>query len=200
MLLGNRSSISREKMDRHDVYADILLPGHMACAGCGEVLGLKIVLQAAGLRTIAVVVPSWLGIILGPFPYSSFRIPVFHAAFEPAASACACFPDDLRRKVMEAKGIQGMKYIHILSPCPMGWRYREKFAPTIGRLAVETNYFPLYEIRNGQDYTINHQPKNLPVDTYLLAQGRFAHLTKGELQAIQDEVDRNWDDVTRRVS
>jgi len=281
-------------MDRQESSVDFLVPGHMACAGCGEVLGLKIVLQAAGERTVAVVVPSCLGIILGPFPYSSFRIPVFHAAFETAASsaagisnallskgddetivvalagdggttdigfqalsgaadrneniiyccfdnegymntgiqvssstpqnawtmttplgkpqkkknmveimgahkipyaasACACFPDDLRRKVIEAKRIKGMKYIHILSPCPTGWRYQEKLTPTIGRLAVETNYYPLYEIRNGRDYTITHQPKNLPVDTYLLAQGRFAHLTKGELEDIQGEIDRNWD-------
>ena len=288
-------------MNRENVCADILYPGHMACAGCGEVLGLKLVLQAIGDRAIAVVLPSCLGIILGPFPYSSFRIPAFHAAFETAASsaagisnaliskgddetivialagdggttdiglqalsgaadrneniiyccfdnegymntgiqvssstpqhawtvttplgksqkkknmveimgahkipyaasACACFPDDLRRKIMEAKRIKGMKYIHILSPCPTGWRYQERLTPNIGRLAVETNYYPLYEIRNGQDYTINHQPKNLPVDTYLLAQGRFSHLTERELETIQGEVERNWDDLTRRAS
>lgn len=68
---------------------DNLYPGHMACAGCGEALGLKLVLQAVGERAIAVVVPSCLGIILGPFPYSSFKIPVFHAAFETAASSAA---------------------------------------------------------------------------------------------------------------
>jgi pyruvate/2-oxoacid:ferredoxin oxidoreductase beta subunit len=288
-------------MNRESVCADILYPGHMACAGCGEVLGLKLVLQAIGDRAIAVVVPSCLGIILGPFPYSSFRIPVFHSAFETAASsaagisnalifkgddetivialagdggtmdigfqalsgaadrneniiyccfdneaymntgvqvssstprhawtvttplgksqkkknmveimgahripyaasACACFPDDLRRKVMEAKRIKGMKYIHILSPCPTGWRYQERLTPNIGRLAVETNYYPLYEIRDGRDYTLNHQPRNLPVDAYLLAQGRFSHLTKRELEAIQGEVERNWGDLTRRAN
>jgi pyruvate/2-oxoacid:ferredoxin oxidoreductase beta subunit len=288
-------------MDRENVCADILYPGHMACAGCGEVLGLKLVLQAIGEKAIAVVVPSCLGIILGPFPYSSFRIPVFHAAFETAASsaagisnalisrgddetivvalagdggttdigfqalsgaadrneniiyccfdnegymntgiqvssstpqhawtmttplgktqrkkdmveimgahkipytasACGCFPDDLRRKIMEAKRIKGMRYIHILSPCPTGWRYQEKWTPNIGRLAVETNYYPLYEIRNGEDYTITHQTKGLPVDTYLLAQGRFAHLTRGDLEAIQREVDRNWDNLNRRTT
>ena len=76
-------------MNRENVCTDILYPGHMACAGCGEVLGLKLVLQAIGDRAIAVVLPSCLGIILGPFPYSSFRIPVFHAAFETAASSAA---------------------------------------------------------------------------------------------------------------
>jgi pyruvate ferredoxin oxidoreductase beta subunit len=101
---------------------------------------------------------------------------------------------------MEAKRSKGMKYIHILSPCPTGWRYQEKLTPNIGRLAVETNYHPLYEIRNGRDYTITHQSKNLPVDTYLMAQGRFSHLTRRELQAIQREVDRDWDDLTRKAT
>ena len=68
---------------------DLLLPGHAACAGCGEVLGLKLVLQTLGPETIGVVVPSCLGIILGPFPNTSFEIPVFHAAFETAASSAA---------------------------------------------------------------------------------------------------------------
>lgn len=88
----------------------------------------------------------------------------------------------------------------ILSPCPTGWRYPEKLTPNIGRLAVETNYYSLYEIRNGEDYTITHQPKNLPVDTCLLAQGRFSHLTRLDLEAIQREVHRSWDDLTRRPS
>ncbi len=280
---------------------DNLQPGHMACAGCGEVLGLKLVLQVAGRKAISVVVPSCLGIILGPFPHSTFKIPVFHAAFETAASsaagisnallaqgdeetvvialagdggttdigfqalsgaadrneniiyccfdneaymntgiqsssstpqlawtmttplgkplkkknmveimgahkipycasACSCFPDDLRRKVEEAKKIKGMKYIHILSPCPTGWRYPESLTPNIGRLAVETKYYPLYEIRNGQEYKITHHPKNLPVEDYLLAQGRFKHLVQKDLDTIKEEVDRNWDELKRRES
>ena len=93
-----------------------------------------------------------------------------------------------------------MKYIHILSPCPVGWQFQERLTPNIGRLAVETNYFPLYEIRNGQEYTITQHPKNLPVAEYLLAQGRFKHLTKKQLQAIQKETDRNWHEVTMRAN
>ena len=70
----------------------------MACAGCGEVLGLKLVLQAVGTRAIAVVVPSCIGIILGPFPYSTFRIPVFHAAFETAAASASGISNALLAK------------------------------------------------------------------------------------------------------
>jgi pyruvate ferredoxin oxidoreductase beta subunit len=99
---------------------------------------------------------------------------------------------------VEAKKIKGMKYIHILSPCPTGWRYPERLTPNIGRLAVETKYYPLYEIRNGEEYTITHRPRNLPVDDYLLAQGRFKRLVQRDLDAIQEEVDRSWDELVRR--
>lgn len=116
-----------------------------------------------------------------------------------AASTCSCFPDDLREKITEAKKIKGMKYIHILSPCPIGWRYQEKLTPNIGRLAVETKFYPLYEIRNGNQYRISYFPKSLPVDDYLLAQGRFKHLAKEELEIIQKEVDRTWDELTRKA-
>jgi len=60
---------------------------------------------------------------------------------------------------------------------------------------VETNYFPLYEIRYGQDYKITHESNNLPVEDYLLVQGRSRHITKRDLEIIQEEVDRNWKEL-----
>jgi pyruvate ferredoxin oxidoreductase beta subunit len=53
-----------------------------------------------------------------------------------------------------------------------------------GRLAVETKYYPLYEIRNGKEYRITYHPKNLPVEEYLASQGRFKHLTKKEMKTV----------------
>jgi pyruvate/2-oxoacid:ferredoxin oxidoreductase beta subunit len=116
------------------------------------------------------------------------------------ATACSCFPDDLRKKVTEAKKIKGTKYIHILSPCPTGWRFPERLTPNIGRLAVETRYFPLYEIREGGKVRITHNPKNLPVEDYLLAQGRFKHLTGEDVKKIKAEIDRNWLELKKRES
>ena len=60
---------------------------------------------------------------------------------------------------------------------------------------VETDYFPLYEIRYSQDYKITHESNNLPVEDYLLIQGRSRHLTKRDLEIIQEEVDRNWKEL-----
>jgi len=130
-------------------------------------------------------------------PLKKKNMPAIMAAHQVpyAASACSCFPDDLRQKIKVAKKIKGMKYIHILSPCPTGWRFSEELTPNVGRLAVETNYYPLYEIRNGREYTITHQSKGLPAEEYLLLQGRFQHLSEEDLKAAQAEVDRNWNEL-----
>ena len=65
-------------MQPQESHSNYIHSGHMACAGCGEVLGIKLVLQAAGKKTIGVVVPSCIGIIIGPFPSATFKIPVYH--------------------------------------------------------------------------------------------------------------------------
>jgi len=116
-----------------------------------------------------------------------------------AASACACFPDDLRNKVREARKIKGMKYIHILSPCPSGWKYSEHLTPNVGRLAVETKLFPLYEIRDGSTCRITHTPRGLPVADYLRLQGRYGHLKEADIRMIQEEADRNFERLKARA-
>ena len=63
---------------------------------------------------------------------------------------------------------------------------------------METKYYPLYEVRDGKDYTVTHRAQDLPVKEYLSAQGRFKHLTEKDLKIIQEEVDQNWLELTRR--
>lgn len=273
---------------------DFLRPGHAACPGCGLALGMKLVFQAMGPRTIAVVVPSCAGSIGGVYPITAYGVATFHSAFEIAAPTAAgianalkiqgkddiqvvafagdggtfdiglqslsgvaknnddiifvCLdneaymntgiqvssatpsdawtvttpkgnprrkknimeimaahynpysttasighPEDLLRKIAKAKSLRGTKFIHMLTPCPTGWRTSSDIAPELAILAVETNIFPLYEIENGKQYTINHQPRRLPVREYLSKQGRFKHLTEEQIRAIQTEVDDEWE-------
>ena len=68
----------------------------------------------------------------------------------------------------------------------------ENMSPIAAAAAVETNIFPLYEIVDGLQYTLNYQSQGLPVDTYLKMQGRFKHLGEEEIQTIQAETDRAW--------
>jgi pyruvate ferredoxin oxidoreductase beta subunit len=104
------------------------------------------------------------------------------------ATSCSSYPFDIMAKVEKAKKIKGPSYIHILSVCPTGWRCASNLTIKMGRLAVETGVFPLYEIENGV-YKLNiDYPKLRPVEDYLKLQGRFRHLTKENIAEIQEKV------------
>ena len=117
-----------------------------------------------------------------------------------AATACIGFPDDLMAKIRRAKEIRGTRFIHLLSPCPTGWKMAEHMGPKSAVAAVETNIFPLYEIVDGLHYNINHMSQNLPVETYLSLQGRYKHLGPEETRAIQTETDRAWADLQEKAA
>ncbi len=278
----------------------LLRPGHAACAGCGLATGMKLVLEAMGPRTIAVIVPSCEGAIGGVYPHTAYGIPTIHAAFEIAAPTAAgisnalkiqgrddiqvvafagdggtfdiglaalsgaaknnedilyvCldneaymntgiqvssatpsfawtgttpkgnprrkknimeimaahynpysatatigFPRDLQEKIAKAKAIRGTKFIHLLVPCPTGWKTPSDLSPELSILAVETKVFPLYEVFDGKRYIINHEPRGLPVEEYLMKQGRFRHLKKEQIEQIQRDVDEEWGVLKQRA-
>ncbi len=109
------------------------------------------------------------------------------------ATASIGYPEDLYKKMKKAKDIKGMRFFHIFAPCPTGWKSRPEDTIKLARLAVQTCLFPLCEIEHGERYTLNIKPKEKkPVDEYLRLQGRFHHLTKEQIQQIQEEVDYNW--------
>jgi pyruvate/2-oxoacid:ferredoxin oxidoreductase beta subunit len=110
-----------------------------------------------------------------------------------AATASVGHPLDLMEKIEKAKGIKGMKFIHALTPCPTGWRMAEDLTAISAQLAVETKLFPLYEIINGTEYRITHEPQGLPVAEYLKMQGRFRHFGPDDVARLQKEVDEDWE-------
>ena len=116
-----------------------------------------------------------------------------------AATVCAAYPEDLMDKFRRAQGMKGFRFFHALSPCPTGWRYDPEYTIRMGRLAVETAVFPLYEIRGVNRYRLTHQPKHLPVSEYLEAQGRFKHLTPEMKELIQRTVKEEWTRLMKRV-
>jgi 2-oxoisovalerate ferredoxin oxidoreductase beta subunit len=116
------------------------------------------------------------------------------AAHRPAYAATVnvAFPEDFVRKVQKAKGIKGSRFIHALAPCPPGWRYSTEKTIEVGRLATDTNIFPLYEIVDGVYHISRKLGVAKPVQEYLRMQGRFAHLGETEIAQIQAEVDARW--------
>ncbi|UCD72459.1 MAG: 3-methyl-2-oxobutanoate dehydrogenase subunit beta [Syntrophobacterales bacterium] len=285
----------------HIPKEEYMVPGNLACAGCGSPIGLRFALKALGEKTVIVIPASCMSIIVGGFPYSAVGVPILHVAFATAAcsasgirasldmqgdrettvvawagdggtfdigiqalsgaaernddfiyicsdneaymntgiqrssatpylawttttpvgnpkerpkkdimaimadhgipyaaTACVAYPEDFIRKLKKAKGIKGTRFIHLLSPCPAGWRIASDEVIRVARLAVETKVFSLYEIQDGEAYTINYQPKGIPVEEYLNTQGRFRHLTGEEMAIIQENVDHQWSRLLKR--
>ena len=108
------------------------------------------------------------------------------------ATACPSYPFDMMEKVEKAAKTPGPAYVHILSVCPTGWRCPTDLTVRMGRLAVETGIFPLYEVENGK-YTLNFDfPELRPVTDYMKLQGRFRHLSEDILEKIQKRVTADY--------
>jgi pyruvate ferredoxin oxidoreductase beta subunit len=116
------------------------------------------------------------------------------------ATACASYPFDLMQKVQKAAQTPGPAYVHILSVCPTGWRLPSSKAIWIGRLAVETGVFPLYEVVNGAYHVTQQVPELKPVETYLKPQGRFRHLTPDMIEQIQKRVREDYEKLLAKAS
>jgi len=113
------------------------------------------------------------------------------------ATASAAFPLDFYDKVKKATTISGPKYIHVHTPCPPGWGFESRFTIKVGKLAVETGLFDLYEIENGTFRLTGPSLRNLekerrPVTDYFTAQGRFKSLDAELVRKIQQQVDAKW--------
>ena len=108
------------------------------------------------------------------------------------ATASPSYPFDLIAKVEKGVAVNGPAYIHVLSVCPTGWRCPPELTIKIGRLAVETGIFPLYEVENGKYKLSFDFPELRPVNDYLKLQGRFRHLSEDAKSEIQQRVDKEY--------
>ncbi len=104
---------------------------------------------------------------------------------------------DLMKKVRKAVNCGGPAFINVLSSCNRGWRHPTDETVEITQLAVDTCYWPLYEVENGE-WRLTYKPKEKkPVEEWLKRQGRFRHLFRPEnrhiIDELQAEVDRRWE-------
>lgn len=96
--------------------------------------------------------------------------------------------------------IKGPKFMNVLTPCPRGWRCDTETELDSIKAAVETCWWPLYEVIDGE-YKLNYRPKEkLPIEEWLKLQGRFKHLFKSKegkvkIAEIQNEVDKRWENL-----
>jgi len=111
---------------------------------------------------------------------------------------------DLTKKVAKALDAEGPSFINIISPCPPGWVYPQHLTIKMARMAVETCFWPLYEVEKGV-WKITYTPKEKkPFDEWSKQQGRFRHLYEPRnrhiLEKAQVEVDRRWKELQRRAT
>jgi pyruvate ferredoxin oxidoreductase beta subunit len=286
---------------------EYLLKGHAACAGCGPAISLRLLLKALGNKVMLVVPACCTTVIQGPYPYTSFAVPLQNILFESTgaaasgivaalkarklqgitvvgwagdggtvdigiqalsgaaergtdfiyvcydneaygntgmqrsgstpygawttttptgkterkkdmplimaahripyvATACTAYPLDFVNKLRRAKDIQGTKYIHLLAPCPTGWRCDTSKTVELGRLAVLSGLWALYEIENGKfklsspsDRLVD-KTKRKPVKEYFSLQGRFRNLKEEDIQRIEKWIDEDWEKYRKLAS
>ncbi|HOE27325.1 MAG TPA: thiamine pyrophosphate-dependent enzyme [bacterium] len=287
-----------------------LSSGHRACAGCGSIITIKLVLMAAEDPIVCVSATGCMEVVTSIYPYTAWRVPFMHNAFENAAATlsgietayrallkrgaisgkikfiafggdggtydiglqslsgamerghdllyvcydneaymntgiqrsgstpfCAAtstapvgavsagkkqFPKDLTKimvahripyvaqasphrwqdlmgKVRKALAIEGPKFMNVISSCHRGWRVPMENSLDVCKLAVETCYWPLFEVENGV-WKLNYRPRQkLPITEWIKHQKRFSHLMKPENQPLvalmQEEVDRRWNEL-----
>lgn len=294
------------KFGKNEVSTEELLAsGHNFCAGCGEVLAMRLAMKAIGKDSILVMATGCDEVTTTPYPYTSWKVPWIHTLFENvgavlsgvesgikklmekgklpqkditfvgmggdgatvdigfqalsgamerghdfvylcwdneaymntgiqrsastpygastttapagkvsigetqpkkdmiaiavahgvpyAATACIGHPFDLMDKVKKAARKKGPAYIHIYAPCPTGWRHPGDATIEMARLAVETGYFPLYEVEDGKYRITVDRPKLKPVIEFIKPQGRFRHLKEEDINKIQEYVNNNWE-------
>jgi pyruvate ferredoxin oxidoreductase beta subunit len=109
---------------------------------------------------------------------------------------------DLMKKVRKAVAANGASFMNVISSCNRGWRHETDQTIEISRLAVETCYWPLYEVEDGE-WRLTYRPKEkLPIEEFLKPQGRFRHLfaeqNKHIIEELQAEVDRKWKQLLER--
>lgn len=108
------------------------------------------------------------------------------------ATACPSYFRDMIEKIEKAVATKGPTYLHVLSVCPTGWRCPPELTIRMGRLAVETGMFPLFEVENGKYKMSFDLPKLRPVNDYMKLQGRFRHLSEDSVNKIQRRVNEEY--------
>ena len=132
------------------------------------------------------------------------NVPGMLAAGHPdtkyVASGTPAIPVDMMDKVRAALSAGGPTYMHVLDPCPKGWHYDPEHSNALGKLAIETGIYPLYEIKDGlckltgvTKQIAEGKRQRKPVREYLEKQGRFAHFKNQDYAYFQKKIDEMWE-------
>jgi pyruvate/2-oxoacid:ferredoxin oxidoreductase beta subunit len=116
-----------------------------------------------------------------------------------AASVSMAHPEDMMRKMSEALDRHGFRFLHVLSPCPTGWKSEPSEGIELIRWAVEAGLYPVLEVVDGQHWSVNVEPafSDEALASFLERQGRFRR-THVVLSEVRSTIDRVWRDIRAR--
>ena len=117
------------------------------------------------------------------------------------ASLSLAHLDDATRKMQKALDLEGFRFLHLLSPCPTGWKSEPAEGIELIRWAVASGLYPIYEVEADGRHVINIDPEmsDDALARYFAAQGRFR---KGQfaLGKIRASIDARWRALRRRAT
>lgn len=119
-----------------------------------------------------------------------------------AAQASISNWPDFFKKIENALNTEGPSFLLVLSPCIPLWKIDMDKAVEVSKQAVQSCFWPLYEINNGI-IKINYDPKDrkISITEYIKLQGRYKHLLKEEnkkiLERLQTTIDENWENLKK---
>ncbi len=118
-----------------------------------------------------------------------------------AATISLAHPEDCLRKMEIALDLKGFRFLHILAPCPTGWKSEPAEGVELVRASVRSGLFPVVEVMDGRHWKINIQPDFSFEDLkfYFEHQGRFR---KGifDVEGISSDIRRYWKELEAVVS
>ena len=117
-----------------------------------------------------------------------------------AATVSLAHPEDALRKLRYALDVRGFRFIHMLAPCPTGWKSEPSEGIELVRLAVRAGLFAVYEVFDGYRYEINIEPEmsSHALEAYLAGQGRFRNVG-ASLDGLRAGIDASWKMLRRRA-
>ncbi len=113
------------------------------------------------------------------------------------------YPRDIHAKLKKAATIEGFKFVLIDAPCPTGWEFDPGLSVELGKLAVKTGFFPMYEIENGVlkfhsiSRNLKDPSKRAPLEDYLKKQKRFKNITSAQIEGLKADIQTEWELLMR---
>ncbi len=116
------------------------------------------------------------------------------------ASVSLAHPEDALRKMRHALDLHGFRFLHVMAPCPTGWKSEPADGIELLRLATRSGLYPVYEVFDGTKVRINVEPE-MSVEAmkqYFAMQGRFRNI-EGELDNVIAAVKKHWRVLRKRA-